>query len=133
MERAHEIWESIRYVNDQLEQASDPAERQRLLEEKNSLQLRARALAAAGISTAELETELTEATRRWRALQDERIDHVKHAGGGDFSGDVKAGADVIYMNNRIDEAQGRPELEARIATLRRLIEERNSPSTDHSG
>lgn len=133
MDRADEIWESIRYVNDQLEQATDSGERQRLLDQKNTLQLQARALATAGISTFELETELTEAKRRWLALQHERIDHVKHAGGGDFSGDVRAGADVIYMNKRIDEAQGRAELEARIATLRRMIDERHSPSTDPQG
>ena len=126
MDRADDIWEAIRQINARLDEDRSLDERQRLLAEKGALQLRARELAAASIPTGELETELVEAQRRWLALQDDRIDHVKHAGGGDFSGDVKAGADVIYMNKRIDEAQGRAELEARITALRRMIEERNA-------
>ena len=70
-----------------------------------------------------LELELEEAERRWVELQKERIDPVRHSG-GDFGGDIKAGVDVIYMNKKIDAAQGRAELEARIAQLRREIEAR---------
>lgn len=126
MDRANDIWEAIRQVNARLEENRSLDERQRLLDEKAALQLRARELAAADIPTGVLETELAEAQRRWIVLQGDRIDHVRHAGGGDFSGDVKAGVDVIYMNKRIDEAQGRAELEARISALRRMIEDRNA-------
>ena len=72
-----------------------------------------------------LELELEEAERRWVELQHERIDPIKHSG-GDFGGDIKAGVDVIYMNKRIDAAQGRAELETRIAELRRVLESRRA-------
>ncbi len=90
------------------------------------MQNAARTLATDGVPDVSLELELAEAERRWLLLQAERIDPVRHAGGGDFGGDVRAGADVIYMNKKIDAAQGREELETRIAELRRLIEARRN-------
>lgn len=108
-----------------LETTSSNSERQHLLERKRVLQTRARTLAADGVSELELELELAEAERRWILLQGERIDPVRHAG-GDFGGDIRAGVDVIYMNKKIDAAQGREALEARIAELRRMIEARRT-------
>ncbi len=122
---ADQIWAEIQQINSMLETTSSASERQHLLERKGELQTRARTLAADGVSELELELELAEAERRWILLQGERIDPVRHAG-GDFGGDIRAGVDVIYMNKKIDAAQGREALEARIAELRRMIEARRT-------
>lgn len=122
---ADQIWAEIQQINSMLETTSSASERQHLLERKGELQRRARTLAADGVSELELELELAEAERRWILLQGERIDPVRHAG-GDFGGDIRAGVDVIYMNKKIDAAQGREALEARIAELRRMIEARRA-------
>lgn len=122
---ADAIWDELQRINALLSGADTPSERQRLLDLKTDLQRRARAVADEGVPDLVLELELEEAERRWVELQHERIDPVKHSG-GDFGGDIKAGVDVIYMNKKIDAAQGRAELEARIAELRRLLESRRS-------
>ncbi len=122
---ADAIWEELQRLNALLAVTESTSERQRLLDRKTDLQNRARAVADEGVPDLVLELELEEAERRWVELQHERIDPIKHSG-GDFGGDIKAGVDVIYMNKRIDAAQGRAELEARIAELRRTLEERRS-------
>lgn len=122
---ADAIWQELQRINSLLETADSPSERQRLLDHKADLQRRARTVADDGVPDLVLELELEEAERRWIALQHERIDPIKHSG-GDFGGDIKAGVDVIYMNKHIDAAQGRAELEARIAELRRILEERRT-------
>ncbi|HEY5650394.1 MAG TPA: hypothetical protein VIW46_03020 [Acidimicrobiia bacterium] len=127
---AHRIWDELRHLNSLLDLADDPSERQVLLERKQALQLQARALAAEGVPDISLESELAEAERRLVLLEKDRLDHVRHAGGGDFSGDIQAGVDVIYMNKRIDAAQGREELEARVAELRRLIAARRAADSE---
>ena len=122
---ADAIWDELQQVNALLAAAETASERQRLLARKADLQRRARTIADEGVPDLVLELELEEAERRWVELQHERIDPIKHSG-GDFGGDIKAGVDVIYMNKRIDAAQGRAELEARIAELRRALEDRRS-------
>lgn len=122
---ADAIWDELQRINALLAEAESPSERQRLLDLKTDLQRRARTIADDGVPDLVLELELEETVRRWIELQHERIDPIKHSG-GDFGGDIKAGVDVIYMNKRIDAAQGRAELEARIAELRRLLEARRS-------
>jgi hypothetical protein len=129
---ADAIWQELQRINSLLADADSPSERRRLLEHKTDLQRQARAVADEGVPDLVLELELQEAERRWVELQHERIDPIKHSG-GDFGGDIKAGVDVIYMNKKIDAAQGRAELEARIAELRRILDERRSsrePVTD---
>lgn len=130
---ADAIWHELLRINTLLEGAESPSDRQRLLELKSDLQRRARAIADDDVPDLVLELELEEAIRRWVELQHERIDPIKHSG-GDFGGDIKAGVDVIYMNEKIDAAQGRAELEARIAELRRVLNARRSrtqPGEDH--
>ena len=122
---ADAIWQELRRINSLLADADSPSERRQLLERKTDLQRQARAVADEGVPDLVLELELQEAERRWVELQHERIDPIKHSG-GDFGGDIKAGVDVIYMNKKIDAAQGRAELEARIAELRRLLERRRT-------
>ncbi len=122
---ADAIWQELQRVNSLLESSDSPSERQTLLDHKADLQRRARSLADDGVPDLVLELELEETERRWIELQHERIDPIKHSG-GDFGGDIKAGVDVIYMNKKIDAAQGRAELEARIAELRRALEARRS-------
>ena len=129
---ADAIWQELQRINSLLADMESPSERRQLLDRKTDLQRQARAVAAEGVPDLVLELELEEAERRWVELQHERIDPIKHSG-GDFGGDIKAGVDVIYMNKRIDAAQGRAELEARIAELRRILEDRRSsrePATD---
>ena len=125
---ADAIWQELQKINSLLASTESPSERQRLLDLKGDLQRRARAAADDGVPDLVLELELEEAKRRWIELQHERIDPIKHSG-GDFGGDIKAGVDVIYMNKKIDAAQGREELEARIAELRRMLEERRTTGT----
>jgi hypothetical protein len=129
---ADAIWEELQRVNSLLDDAETPADRQRLLDHKAELQQRARAVAEEGVPAIVFELELEEAKRRWIELQHERIDPIKHSG-GDFGGDIKAGVDVIYMNKKIDAAQGRAELEARIAELRRLLESRHDGREPEAG
>ena len=129
---ADAIWQELQRINSLLADVDSPSERRQLLEHKTDLQRQARAVADEGVPDLVLELELQEAERRWVELQHERIDPIKHSG-GDFGGDIKAGVDVIYMNKKIDAAQGRAELEARIAELRRILDERRSsrePVTD---
>ncbi len=129
---ADAIWQELQRINSLLADADSPSERRQLLERKTDLQRQARAVADEGVPDLVLELELQEAERRWVELQHERIDPIKHSG-GDFGGDIKAGVDVIYMNKKIDAAQGRAELEARIAELRRILDARRSsrePVTD---
>ncbi len=122
---ADAIWDELQTINALLADAETPSDRQRLLELKADLQRRARTIADDDVPDLVLELELEEAKRRWVLLQLERIDPIKHSG-GDFGGDIKAGVDVIYMNKKIDAAQGRAELEARIAELTRVLESRRS-------
>jgi hypothetical protein len=122
---ADAIWDELQRINSLLDGAEPSAERRRLLDRKAELQQLARTIADESVPDAVLELELEEAKRRWVALQHERIDPVKHSG-GDFGGDIKAGVDVIYMNKKIDAAQGRAALEARIAELNRSLEARRS-------
>ena len=121
---ADAIWAELQRINALLDETDSASERQRLLDRKADLQHRARTIADDDVPDIVLELELEEAERRWVELQKERIDPVRHSG-GDFGGDIKAGVDVIYMNKKIDAAQGRAELEARIAELRRQIEVRH--------
>ena len=122
---ADAIWDELQRINALLASADTPSDRQRLLDLKSDLQRRARTIADDAVPDLVLELELEEATRRWIELQHERIDPIKHSG-GDFGGDIKAGVDVIYMNKKIDAAQGRAELEARIAELKRVLETRRT-------
>jgi hypothetical protein len=122
---ADAIWRELQRINALIDETDSPSERQRLLDSKADLQRQARVAADDGVPDLVLELELEEAERRWVDLQHERIDPVKHSG-GDFGGDIKAGVDVIYMNKKIDAAQGRAELEARIAELRRILEQRRT-------
>lgn len=122
---ADAIWDELQRINSLLDDGEPSTDRRRLLDRKAELQRLARTIADDSVPDVVLELELEEAKRRWVALQHERIDPVKHSG-GDFGGDIKAGVDVIYMNKKIDAAQGRAELEARIAELNRSLEARRS-------
>ena len=124
---ADAIWQELQRINSLLADADSPSERRQLLERKTDLQRQARAVADEGVPDLVLELELQEAERRWVELQHERIDPIKHSG-GDFGGDIKAGVDVIYMNKKIDAAQGRAELEARTAASWMNAARAGSPS-----
>ncbi len=107
-------------VRDRLAETVDPVERITLMERRDELHREARKLTP--LSKAELELELERLVGSWETLQRQRIDVVKQAG------DLAAGnfgftSDAVRLNQQIDEAAGRTELEQRIADLRARIAE----------
>jgi len=109
------ILEELASIRDRLEQAVDASERVDLLERREELHREARE--AAPTSRAELKEQLDRLVKAWDRLQRQRIDVVKQAG------DLAAGnfgftADAVRLNQQIDFASGRDELEGRIRELR---------------
>jgi hypothetical protein len=107
-------------VRDRLAETVDAVERITLMERRDELHREARELAP--LSKTELELELERLVGSWETLQRQRIDVVKQAG------DLAAGnfgftSDAVRLNQQIDEAAGRKELEQRIADLRSRIAE----------
>jgi len=109
------ILEELASIRDRLELAVDASERVDLLERREELHREARE--AAPTSRAELKEQLDRLVKAWDRLQKQRIDVVKQAG------DLAAGnfgftADAVRLNQQIDFASGRDELEGRIRELR---------------
>ncbi len=109
------ILEELASIRDRLEQAVDASERVDLLERREELHREARE--AAPTSRAELKEQLDRLVKAWDRLQKQRIDLVKQAG------DLAAGnfgftADAVRLNQQIDFASGRDELEGRIRELK---------------
>ncbi len=109
------ILEELASIRDRLEQAVDASERVDLLERREELHREARE--AAPTSRAELKEQLDHLVKAWDRLQKQRIDVVKQAG------DLAAGnfgftADAVRLNQQIDFASGRDELEGRIRELK---------------
>jgi DNA repair exonuclease SbcCD ATPase subunit len=109
------ILEELASIRDRLEQAVDASERVDLLERREELHREARE--AAPTSRAELKEQLDRLVKAWDRLQKQRIDVVKQAG------DLAAGnfgftADAVRLNQQIDFASGRDELEGRIRELK---------------
>ncbi len=112
------IFAELTSVSDRLTEAVDATERITLMERRDDLRREARELAP--ISKAELELELERLIGSWETLQHQRIDVVKQAG------DLAAGnfgftSDAVRLNQQIDKAAGRKDLEKRIADLRSRI------------
>ncbi len=109
------ILEELASIRDRLEQAVDASERVDLLERREELHREARE--AAPTSRAALKEQLDRLVKAWDRLQKQRIDVVKQAG------DLAAGnfgftADAVRLNQQIDFASGRDELEGRIRELK---------------
>ncbi len=109
------ILEELASIRDRLEQAVDASDRVDLLERREELHREARE--AAPTSRAELKEQLDRLVKAWDRLQKQRIDVVKQAG------DLAAGnfgftADAVRLNQQIDFASGRDELEGRIRELK---------------
>ena len=125
MEELDQILADMGRVMDDLEALADDAfdERLRLLQEQKRLRVRAAEVrAAAPINRAALEAELAGLLDRWDGIQDQRIDVVMQSGGGSQGGDAFSGAHAVRMNQEIDQALGREQIELRIAEIRRLLE-----------
>ncbi len=110
-------------LRDRLQETVDAAERIGLMGRRDELHREARELAP--ISKGELQVQLKRLVVAWETLQRQRIDVVKQAG------DLAAGnfgftSDAVRLNQKIDEAGGRQELERRIALLRVRIAEFDS-------
>ncbi len=115
MSRLDRILAELASIRDQLEDAVDGNSRVDLLERREELRNEARQAAPA--TRAELEGELDRLHKAWDRLQKQRIDVVKQAG------DLAAGnfgftADAMRLNQQIDVAAGREELEGRIRELK---------------
>ncbi len=107
-------------LRDRLQESVDAAERIGLMGRRDELHREARELAP--VSKGELQVQLKRLVVAWETLQRQRIDVVKQAG------DLAAGnfgftSDAVRLNQKIDEAGGRQELERRIALLRVRIAE----------
>ncbi|MEE9299195.1 MAG: hypothetical protein V3V29_09185 [Acidimicrobiia bacterium] len=107
-------------LRDRLQESVDAAERIGLMGRCDELHREARELAP--VSKGELQVQLKRLVVAWETLQRQRIDVVKQAG------DLAAGnfgftSDAVRLNQKIDEAGGRQELERRIALLRVRIAE----------
>lgn len=115
MSRLDLILAELASIRDRLEDAVDGNARVDLLERREELRNEARQAAPA--TRAELEGELDRLHKAWDRLQKQRIDVVKQAG------DLAAGnfgftADAVRLNQQIDVAAGRDELEGRIRELK---------------
>ena len=115
MSRLDQILAELASIRDRLEDAVDGNARVDLLERREELRNEARQAAPA--TRAELEGELDRLHKAWDRLQKQRIDVVKQAG------DLAAGnfgftADAMRLNQQIDVAAGREELEGRIRELK---------------
>ena len=109
------VLEELAVIRDRLQEAVDGVERVDLLERREELRREAREIAPN--SRAELEEQLDRLDKAWDRLQKQRIDVVKQAG------DLAAGnfgftSDAVRLNQKIDIASGRDELERRIRELR---------------
>lgn len=115
-----DILAELSQIRDRLAEAIDAAERIDLHERRKELRRRARQAQPA--SPAELRARLDRLVAAWDELQRRRIDVVKQAG------DLAAGnfgltSDAVRLNQQIDLAAGRQELEERIRNLRARLEE----------
>ena len=109
------VLEELAAIRDRLQEAVDGVERVDLLERREELRREAREIAPN--SRAELEEQLDRLDKAWDRLQKQRIDVVKQAG------DLAAGnfgftSDAVRLNQKIDIASGRDELERRIRELK---------------
>jgi predicted nucleic acid-binding Zn-ribbon protein len=115
MSKLDEILAELASIRGRLEEAVDANVRLDLQERREELHREARQVAPN--SRAELEHQLDRLDKAWDRLQKQRIDVVKQAG------DLAAGnfgftADAVRLNQKIDVASGRQELEARIRELK---------------
>lgn len=105
-------------ITDRLTETIDAVERITLMDRRDELRRGARELVP--VSRRELELELERLVGEWDALQRQRIDVVKQA--SDLAA-VGFTSDAVRLNQQIDEAAGRNELEQKIADLRSRITE----------
>lgn len=125
MSALDDVLAELAAIRDRLQETVDAAERAGLLDRREELRRLARD--AAPHSRRDLEQELQRLVAAWDRLQQQRIDPVKQAGGGSTGGDFGFAADAVRLNQRIDEAGGRDELERRIREIKarlRQLEER---------
>jgi hypothetical protein len=116
-----EILAELTQIRDRIAATSDSEERTRL--ETRRQELRRMAREEVPPSRAELRAELQRLESAWDRLQKTRIDPVKQAGGGSIGGDFGFAADAVRINQQIDSAAGRADLERRIMELRTLLDD----------
>jgi hypothetical protein len=102
-------------IRERLQDAVDAAERVALRDRQE--ELRAEARREVPVTPAEMRAELDRLVAAWDRLQRRRIDVVKQAG------DLAAGnfgftSDAVRINQKMDTASGRAELEDRIRLLK---------------
>jgi hypothetical protein len=110
------ILAELNSIRERLQDAVDTAERSDLIERREELRRQARDEAPA--TREDLSRQLDRLLKAWDRLQRQRIDVVKQAGGGSTGGDFGFAADAVRLNQKIDAAAGREELEVRIRELK---------------
>ncbi|MEE8497077.1 MAG: hypothetical protein V3S62_00930 [Acidimicrobiia bacterium] len=115
MSNLDEILSELASIRNRLEEAVNADVRLDLLQRREELHNEAREVMPT--SRAELEGELARLDKAWDRLQRQRIDVVKQAG------DLAAGnfgftADAVRLNQQIDIASGRDELERQMRELK---------------
>jgi hypothetical protein len=123
-----DILAELAAIRDRLQETVDAAERAGLLDRREELRRRARDTAP--VPRRDLEQELQRLVDAWDRLQRQRIDPIKQAGGGSSGGDFGFAADAVRLNQRIDAAAGREELERRIRELKVKLERLEDRATD---
>ena len=117
------LWRELNHVREQLASTTDPNAVADLTRRRDDLRERARLAALEAQPTDALKAELASLIERWTGIQRMRIDLVQQSGGGAEHG-IDNARDAMAINRGIDEAQGRDRIEARIAAIRRILEER---------
>lgn len=107
---------------ERLERTDDVEERARITRRRKELRTAAAAFDAAA-RRPELERELAQLERRLAELDES---HIRHRASGGFLkgalwGDYEFPRDAEGLNARIDDANDRPRLEARVRELRRRL------------
>lgn len=116
-----EILRELNWIGERLREGVSASDQARLEERREELRREARREAPEPREA--LEAELRRLEKAWKRLQRQRIDPVRQAGGGSSGGDFGFATDAILLNQQIDEAQGRDELEDRIRELRARLDE----------
>lgn len=116
-----EILDELTEIRERLASEPDGEEYAELVARRDDLRRQARE--AVPTSRREMLLELERLTDAWDRLQKDRIDPVKQAGGGSAGGDFGFAADAVRLNQAIDAAGGREELERRIRELKRRLGE----------
>jgi hypothetical protein len=114
------ILDELTRIRDRLAESLEGDEYAALVARRDELRRDARQ--AVPTTKEAVRAELERLLDAWDRLAKQRIDPVKQAGGGSTGGDFGFAADAVRLNQAIDAAGGREELERRIRELKARLE-----------